>query len=207
MECNESIHPSAFLTIPEAPAIITELQQCLNQFNWHAFIALLEDEQSFHCIRCYQLCYCSSMDVISQGNVLYYQTCPSSSKKRCNCRRSCGNLVVFSTWSSICGCNSRCWWVGNCVSLSMIIATVENIASFLSCENIIMTGTNAPDFSLPSNTGKDISLKSLAGKRTVLYFYPVRKFLLLANWYLQESRLRRRLSLSYPFWDRLSSGE
>ena len=66
----------------------------------------------------------------------------------------------------------------------MIIATVENIASLLSCENILLTGTNAPDFSLPSNTGKDISLKSLAGKRTVLYFYPVRKFLFLANWSL-----------------------
>lgn len=43
----------------------------------------------------------------------------------------------------------------------------------LTLRNACCTGTNAPDFVLPSNTGKDISLKSLAGKRTVLYFYPV----------------------------------
>ena len=34
-------------------------------------------------------------------------------------------------------------------------------------------GVVAPDFTLPSNTGKEISLKDLKGKRTVLYFYPV----------------------------------
>jgi len=33
-------------------------------------------------------------------------------------------------------------------------------------------GQAAPDFVLPSNAGKDISLKDLASKRTVLYFYP-----------------------------------
>lgn len=33
-------------------------------------------------------------------------------------------------------------------------------------------GQKAPDFSLPSNAGKDISLGDLATKRTVLYFYP-----------------------------------
>lgn len=49
--------------------------------------------------------------------------------------------------------------------------------SFLSgspvlADPIPLVGTPAPDFSLPSNTGKDIGLKDLAGKRTVLYFYP-----------------------------------
>jgi peroxiredoxin Q/BCP len=33
-------------------------------------------------------------------------------------------------------------------------------------------GSEAPEFSLPSNTGKDIGLSDLKGKRTVLYFYP-----------------------------------
>merc|ERR1719502_2071414 len=33
-------------------------------------------------------------------------------------------------------------------------------------------GSPAPDFSLPSNTGKPISLADLKGSRTVLYFYP-----------------------------------
>lgn len=36
-----------------------------------------------------------------------------------------------------------------------------------------VVGKDAPDFTLPSNAGNDISLKVLAGKRTVLYFYPV----------------------------------
>jgi peroxiredoxin len=53
----------------------------------------------------------------------------------------------------------------------MNLAIVEDKPSLLHYE--MLTGTNAPDFVLPSNTGKDISLKSLAGKRTVLYFYPV----------------------------------
>jgi peroxiredoxin Q/BCP len=34
------------------------------------------------------------------------------------------------------------------------------------------TGDAAPDFSLPADTGSDISLKSLKGRRVVLYFYP-----------------------------------
>ncbi|MCA9414239.1 MAG: peroxiredoxin, partial [Candidatus Omnitrophica bacterium] len=33
-------------------------------------------------------------------------------------------------------------------------------------------GKKAPAFSLPSSTGKKISLKDLAGKKVVLYFYP-----------------------------------
>jgi len=33
-------------------------------------------------------------------------------------------------------------------------------------------GSLAPDFTLPSTTGKDVSLRSLRGKKVVLYFYP-----------------------------------
>ncbi|MBI1807175.1 MAG: thioredoxin-dependent thiol peroxidase [Ignavibacteria bacterium] len=33
-------------------------------------------------------------------------------------------------------------------------------------------GDKAPDFTLPSAEGKEISLKELRGKRVVLYFYP-----------------------------------
>src|SRR5712692_3541071 len=33
-------------------------------------------------------------------------------------------------------------------------------------------GAKAPDFTLPDNIGKMVSLKSLKGKQVVLYFYP-----------------------------------
>ncbi len=33
-------------------------------------------------------------------------------------------------------------------------------------------GTKAPDFSLPDQDGKPVTLKSLKGKQVVLYFYP-----------------------------------
>lgn len=33
-------------------------------------------------------------------------------------------------------------------------------------------GDNAPDFTLPTDTGTELSLKSLRGKKVVLYFYP-----------------------------------
>ena len=33
-------------------------------------------------------------------------------------------------------------------------------------------GDKAPDFALPADTGKKISLKELRGKKVVLYFYP-----------------------------------
>lgn len=36
----------------------------------------------------------------------------------------------------------------------------------------VTVGTNAPDFSLPDQTEKLVSLKSLKGKQVVLYFYP-----------------------------------
>lgn len=38
--------------------------------------------------------------------------------------------------------------------------------------SLLKNGDTAPDFSLPSDTGKNISLKDLKGKKVVLYFYP-----------------------------------
>lgn len=37
---------------------------------------------------------------------------------------------------------------------------------------MIKEGTKAPAFTLPSDSGKDISLSDFAGKKVVLYFYP-----------------------------------
>jgi peroxiredoxin Q/BCP len=36
----------------------------------------------------------------------------------------------------------------------------------------IQSGTRAPDFALPSDTGETVSLQDLEGKTVVLYFYP-----------------------------------
>ncbi len=38
--------------------------------------------------------------------------------------------------------------------------------------SIPQEGSKAPDFDLPSSTGKNIALKDLKGKNVVLYFYP-----------------------------------
>ena len=37
---------------------------------------------------------------------------------------------------------------------------------------VLKPGSPAPDFSLPTGRGEQISLKSLQGKKVVLYFYP-----------------------------------
>ena len=37
---------------------------------------------------------------------------------------------------------------------------------------MLNVGHPAPDFSLPSSEGKEVSLKNLRGKKIVLYFYP-----------------------------------
>ncbi len=37
---------------------------------------------------------------------------------------------------------------------------------------MLQAGQKAPDFTLPSDTGEQISLKDFKGKRVVLYFYP-----------------------------------
>ena len=37
---------------------------------------------------------------------------------------------------------------------------------------MLKIGDKAPDFSLPSSDGKEVSLKNLRGRKVVLYFYP-----------------------------------
>lgn len=66
------------------------------------------------------------------------------------------------------------WAVAAVTGASLLTAPIAALA-----DAIPTIGTPAPDFVLPSNAGKDISLKDLAGKRTVLYFYPVISHLLL----------------------------
>jgi peroxiredoxin Q/BCP len=38
--------------------------------------------------------------------------------------------------------------------------------------NMLKVGDKAPDFTLTSEAGKEISLKDYRGKRVLLYFYP-----------------------------------
>jgi peroxiredoxin Q/BCP len=57
------------------------------------------------------------------------------------------------------------------------VALSANIALLASgspafADAVPPVGSAAPEFTLPSNTGKDIGLSDLKGKRTVLYFYP-----------------------------------
>ena len=37
---------------------------------------------------------------------------------------------------------------------------------------MLAVGTKAPDFTVPAHDGSSVSLRALAGKRVVLYFYP-----------------------------------
>jgi peroxiredoxin Q/BCP len=37
---------------------------------------------------------------------------------------------------------------------------------------MLKVGDDAPDFSLPSDSGADVSLKDFKGHRLVLYFFP-----------------------------------
>src|SRR5437763_3146740 len=44
--------------------------------------------------------------------------------------------------------------------------------AFTASETIPQVGQTAPDFTLPSQDGTDVSLKDFRGKYVVLYFYP-----------------------------------
>lgn len=46
------------------------------------------------------------------------------------------------------------------------------IANAKTIANLPDTGAKAPDFTVPNDEGKNISLSSLKGKNIVLYFYP-----------------------------------
>ena len=52
-------------------------------------------------------------------------------------------------------------------------APKKNTATTLaSTSSVLQTGSTAPNFELPSDTGNTISLKDFAGQKVVLYFYP-----------------------------------
>jgi peroxiredoxin Q/BCP len=53
-----------------------------------------------------------------------------------------------------------------------ILLTMASLAVAAYEGNIPETGQPAPEFSLKSNEGKDVSLKDYRGKWVVLYFYP-----------------------------------
>jgi len=54
---------------------------------------------------------------------------------------------------------------------ALIGATASTIPPAFA-DAVPVVGQQAPDFTLPSSVGKEISLTDLKGKRTVLYFYP-----------------------------------
>jgi peroxiredoxin Q/BCP len=60
------------------------------------------------------------------------------------------------------------------IALILIIAVLVMVFGWkiANAGNVPQSGTEAPDFSLPSQDGSQISLKDFRGKWVVLYFYP-----------------------------------
>jgi len=56
--------------------------------------------------------------------------------------------------------------------LAVVIILVVLVPRLLSRSATPSVGSNAPDFSLPSQEGSSVSLKDYRGKWIVLYFYP-----------------------------------
>ena len=56
--------------------------------------------------------------------------------------------------------------------VSLLFVTVFGVLSAWTADAVPEAGQAAPDFSLPSQDGTNISLKDLRGKWVVLYFYP-----------------------------------
>ncbi len=54
----------------------------------------------------------------------------------------------------------------------VVIAAVLLVPRLLSRSETPASGTTAPDFTLPSQDGSQVSLKDYRGKWVVLYFYP-----------------------------------
>jgi peroxiredoxin len=54
----------------------------------------------------------------------------------------------------------------------VIIVSVSH-SNFREVRVILKVGQPAPDFTLPSQLGKDVSLSSLRGKTVVLAFFPL----------------------------------
>jgi len=58
------------------------------------------------------------------------------------------------------------------VIVAVVIAAVLLVPRMLSRSAVPAVGSEAPDFSLPSQDGSSVSLKDFRGKWVVLYFYP-----------------------------------
>jgi peroxiredoxin Q/BCP len=56
--------------------------------------------------------------------------------------------------------------------LVVVVILVVLVPRLLSRSATPLVGSNAPDFSLPSQEGSSVSLKDYRGKWVVLYFYP-----------------------------------
>jgi peroxiredoxin Q/BCP len=56
--------------------------------------------------------------------------------------------------------------------LAVIVVLIVLVPRLLSHSPAPAEGTNAPDFTLPSQEGSPVSLKDYRGKWVVLYFYP-----------------------------------
>lgn len=56
--------------------------------------------------------------------------------------------------------------------LLVLVAAILAASRFLSRSAAPDVGSDAPDFTLPSQDGSPVSLKDYRGKWVVLYFYP-----------------------------------
>lgn len=56
--------------------------------------------------------------------------------------------------------------------LVLVVALVVLVPRLLSRSVAPAEGSNAPEFTLPSQEGSSVSLKDYRGKWVVLYFYP-----------------------------------
>jgi len=56
--------------------------------------------------------------------------------------------------------------------LAMVLVLIVLVPRLLSRSAMPSEGSNAPDFTLPSQEGSSVSLKDYRGKWVVLYFYP-----------------------------------
>lgn len=68
---------------------------------------------------------------------------------------------------------SRKLWVAAVVVVAGVLGAVGMKAyAFGGADNMLQPGASAPDFTLPSQTDTQVSLKDYRGKYVVLYFYP-----------------------------------
>ena len=77
-------------------------------------------------------------------------------------------LVCSSAWNLIGGQSKLLKRLASSTLASVCLGGVAPAFA----DAVPTVGSVAPDFSLPSNRGKDISLADYAGKTLVLYFYP-----------------------------------